>query len=118
MVARLSAAHEAERLAAAYGRLWSAGRPSPVELTSGRPKRRRRAAGVWFAVPLAPEVLADSREVIRQVCRLGRVSRQEIRRMRILETEVQVEVGRSAAWAFAAAASGGAGGVRRSPGPA
>jgi ATP-dependent RNA helicase DeaD len=111
VAARLTAAYEAERLAAAYGRLWSSGRPSPETLAPGRP-RRRRGAGVWFAVALAPEDLADSREVVRRLCRLGRVSRQEIRRMRILETEVQVEVSRAAAWGFATAASTG-GEVRR-----
>ena len=116
VVARLSAAHEAGRLAAAYGRLWSAGRPSPVELTPGRAKRRRRGAGLWFAVALAPEVLADGREVVRQVCRLGRLSRQEIRRMRVLETEVQVQVSRASSWGPAAAAGRG-GEVRRSHGP-
>ena len=111
----LLAAHGAERVAAAYGRLWSAARPLPEALTPVRARRRRRAAGLWFAVGLAPDEPEDSRALMRRLCRLGRVSRQEIRRMRILETEVLVEVGRAAAWGFLAAAADGA--ARRLPGP-
>jgi ATP-dependent RNA helicase DeaD len=93
---RLLAAHGPERVAAAFGRLWAAGRPAPAVLGL----RPRRVAGVWLAAKLG----AGAGRVLPLLCRIGQVSRRDIGRIRVLDAETQFEIRRAAARGFLAAA--------------
>ena len=113
-VAELLAAHGPERVAAAFVRLWRAGRPAPEDL-GGRPAGgpRSRTGGVWFSADLGQGGQSEVRWILPLLCRLGRVSRRDIGRIRVLDGQTQFEVRSGAAKGFAtAAARRGDGGPR------
>lgn len=110
----LLAAHGPERVAAAFVRLWRAGRPAPEDI-GGRPAggARSRTGGVWFSADLGHGGQSEVRWILPLLCRLGRVSRRDIGRIRVLDGQTQFEVRSGAARGFAtAAARHGEGGPR------
>lgn len=103
-VAALLASVGGERIAAAFVRLWRAGRPRHEDLgdSSAPPVP---APGVWFSVDLGHGAQTEIRALLPMICRLGRVKRRDIGRIRVLEGETQFEVRRAVARSFAAAAA-------------
>ncbi|MFO1208472.1 MAG: DEAD/DEAH box helicase [Amaricoccus sp.] len=102
----LVGAHPPERLAAALVRMWRGERERlkervPVGL-------QRRGGGTWFAVALPPGDRPAEDEILARIARLGRIALREIRRVRVVGAEVQVEIARMATEAFAAAAGNAA----------
>lgn len=104
-VAALLAAFGVERIAAAFVRLWRAGRPRHEELGGEPAAAPVPAAGVWFSLNLGRGTRTEIRALLPMICRLGRVKRRDIGRIRVLEGETQFEVRRAVARDFAAAAA-------------
>lgn len=114
-VAALTARFDAEALAAAYLRLSVAGRPAPEELSDadapafdaalGERPQSRFAGGVWFRVSLGRRDKAEPRWLLPLICKAGRVTRQSVGSIRILEHETRFEIAADAAAGFAAATS-------------
>ena len=102
----LAGTHPPERLAAALVRMWRGererlGQRLPVGL-------QRRGGGSWFAVALPPGDRPGDDEILARIARLGRIALREIRRIRVVGAEVEVEIARLATEAFAAAAGSAA----------
>lgn len=113
-VSALLSTHGPEQVAAAFVQLWRAGRPAPEDL-AGRAAAgaRSRTGGVWFSVNLGHGGQAEVRWILPLLCRLGRVSRRDIGRVRVRDGQTQFEVRGGAARGFAnAAARHGDGGPR------
>ena len=111
-IAALLGAHGAEQVAAAFLRLWTGGRPSPddVPARNGEPGAAPRPnhgadGGIWFSLDRGGDGQAEVRSIRPLICRLGRVNKRDIGRIRVLEGETQFEIKRSAARGFAAAAA-------------
>ncbi len=100
--ADLLGVHGPERVAGAFVRLWTAARPAAAEI-AGRPAPARRAGGVWFTIAADPGMALSQRELLRLICRRGRIPRQAVRRVRVVAAGTQVELNRSAARHFLAA---------------
>ncbi len=113
-VTALLSTHGPERIAAAFVQLWRAIRPTPEDL-AGRSggAARSRTGGVWFSASLGHGGQAEVRWILPLLCRLGRVSRRDIGRIRVLDGQTLFEVRSGAARGFAnAAARHGEGGPR------
>lgn len=108
--AELAAAFDPLRLAAALQRMWGAMLPAPETLIGPSEgatsiKRNVVAGGVWFRINFGRRSRAEVRWVLPMLCRIGRVTRKDIGRIRILTTETLFEIGAAAAPAFAVAAT-------------
>ncbi|MFC0407323.1 DEAD/DEAH box helicase [Roseomonas elaeocarpi] len=110
-----------EQVAAALIRTLRGPLPAPEELSEGNDRPRRdfgdrdgsapgaaprapRPEGVWFRASVGRDGNADPRWLLPFLCRRGHVTREEIGRIRILDTETQFEVAQAAATRFASAA--------------
>ncbi len=92
--------HGAEQVAAAYVRLYRAGRSAPEELLdtgprdSGEPKGKRREDfknGVWISLSVGRKHQAEPRWVLPMLCRAGNITKREIGAIRIDQNETYVE---------------------------
>ncbi|MBT3369642.1 MAG: DEAD/DEAH box helicase [Rhodospirillaceae bacterium] len=96
--------HSAEQVAAAYVRLYRAGRSAPEELldtgprASGEPgnspggKRRDDFKnGVWISLSVGRKHQAEPRWVLPMLCRAGNITKREIGAIRIEQNETYVE---------------------------
>lgn len=101
-LAALTAAHGIERIAAAFLRLWHAGRPR-AETLQGADGARAAASGIWFRIDRGQGDRAEVRRILPLICRLGRVGRGDIGRVRVLEGETHFEIRPSALPGFATA---------------
>ncbi|MFZ5475146.1 MAG: DEAD/DEAH box helicase [Myxococcota bacterium] len=100
--------HAPEHLAAALVRLKRQQLPSPEEITvpaqappRERPPRPPPTEGAWFRVNVGRAEGADPRWVLPMLCRRGRVTKNEIGRIVILQHETRFEVAPPAAQRFA-----------------
>ena len=110
---RLLELYNAEQIAAAYVRLYRAGRSAPEELSaSGGDAGPRNAAAFgpsqWFSVSVGRAQNAEPRWILPMLCRSGNISRDDVGAIRVQETETFVEVLQaSAAGLLAAVGPGG-----------
>ena len=105
VVTELLAAHGPERVAAAFVNLWRAVRPAPEELVGRAGGARSRTGGVWFSANLGHGCQSEVRWILPLLCRLGRVSRRDIGRIRVLDGQTRFEVRSGAAKGFASSAA-------------
>ena len=99
-VRELLGRHGAEQIAAAYVRLYRAGRSAPEELLDtgprdqGEPKNKRRddfKNGVWVSLSVGRKHQAEPRWVLPMLCRAGNITKREIGAIRIEQNETYVE---------------------------
>ncbi len=109
-VAALTARHGAESLAAAFLRLWRAGRSAPEEIASLAPpaapapgqKRDLQAFGesVWYSLSAGHEDRAEARWILPKLCDHGRIPRAEIGAIRVQRNLTFIQIAAAAAPAF------------------
>ncbi|NBN64264.1 DEAD/DEAH box helicase [Pannonibacter tanglangensis] len=123
----LMAAHGAERIAAAFVRLYQSRLPAPEELTEdsyesrgGRSERGDRGDrgedmggaraqelrnkfedGIWFRLSLGHKHRADPRWLLPMICRAGHVTKKEVGAIKIGGTETLFEIAGSHAEKYA-----------------
>lgn len=115
LVQQLLDAHGAEKMAAAFVRLARAGRSAPEDLldtpsfapSADRPARPEREGGkgsradfgdsVWFSLSAGRKQNVEPRWLIPMLCRIGRITKQEIGAIKMQQAETYVEIARD--WA-------------------
>lgn len=122
-VAKLLEQHGAEKVAAAFVRLFHAGRSAPEDISEvsmdGRKPRRdsfehvennapRRdrsdfADSAWFTLSVGRKQNAEPRWLIPMLCRFGKLTRQDIGAIRMQQTETYVELAADAVDRFESA---------------
>ena len=113
-VAALSVAYGQEALAAAFLRLWRAGRSAPEELrVTATPaaaqaveaKRPREAFGdsVWYRLTVGHTGRAEARWILPKLCDQGRITKAEIGAIRVQQDETFVQIAEAAVKGFEAA---------------
>ncbi|WP_299817498.1 DEAD/DEAH box helicase [uncultured Jannaschia sp.] len=95
--ARLLDLHSSEIIAAAYLRLWRAGRSAPEELTlpDARPAAAARppfGPSAWVALSVGRDERAEPRWLLPLLCRAGGLDRDAIGAIRVQDTETFVEL--------------------------
>ncbi|WP_127903838.1 DEAD/DEAH box helicase [Solirhodobacter olei] len=116
-VAALTKAHGSEALAAAFLRLWRAGRSAPEEIaTIAAPaapapavKRDLQAFGdsVWYALSVGHEGRAEARWILPKLCDHGRITRAAIGAIRVQRNVTFVQIAAGEAAGFEAALGAG-----------
>lgn len=99
-VHELLANHEAEQIAAAFVRLYRAGRSAPEELlevSTPEPVVRERRRddfenGVWFSLSVGRKQNAEPRWLLPMVCRAGDITKRDIGAIRIQQEETYIEL--------------------------
>lgn len=99
-VHELLANHEAEQIAAAFVRLYRAGRSAPEELlevSAPEPVVRERRRddfenGVWFSLSVGRKQNAEPRWLLPMVCRAGDITKRDIGAIRIQQEETYIEL--------------------------
>jgi ATP-dependent RNA helicase DeaD len=93
--------HGAEQVAAAFVRLYRAGRSAPEELLDTAPpersERRERQRdgftnGVWFSLSVGRKQNAEPRWLVPMLCRAGHITKRDIGAIRIRPDETHVEL--------------------------
>lgn len=106
--------HSAEKIAAAFLKMRRANLPAPEEISdeaAAPPPRGPRLAGgreaggegVWFQLNVGRRNNADPRWLLPIICRLGKVTKQDIGSIRIFDRDTKFEIAPAAAHAFAEA---------------
>jgi len=109
LAAELLAQRPAEELAAALVREHRRKLPAPEELMEGggvpdqRPQREDFGDAPWFRMNVGRRHNADPRWLLPLLCRLGRVSRQDVGAIRIAPNETMFQISPAAAGRFATA---------------
>ncbi len=106
MVAQLTETFSADQLAAAYLRLWRAGRSAPEELSEANAKPEPRAPfgpSVWFSIATGRNDGADPRRLLPMLCRAGDITKSDIGAIRIQQDETFAEIRESSLQGFLAA---------------
>ena len=111
--ARLLATHGANKIAAAYFRLYQGGQaagedlapfdPSAPPTRPERPERKERAPfgpSRWFRVDLGRNQKAEARWLLPMLCKAGDITKREIGAIRILPDETFVELAEPAVAGF------------------
>jgi ATP-dependent RNA helicase DeaD len=98
LVERLLAAHDPERVAAAYLRLRSAGRPEPLAIAAGG--SRSSARGRWFRMTSQAPLPSTPAEARALVCRCGDVGPGDVGRIRVGAREIRFEIAGPASAGF------------------
>jgi ATP-dependent RNA helicase DeaD len=100
-VGQLIANHSVEQIAAAFGRLYRAGKSAPEELLDAspshdRPERKQRRedfeGGVWFSLSVGRKHNAEPRWLLPMLCRAGHITKREIGAIKIDQEETFVEL--------------------------
>lgn len=123
-VTRLLEQHGAEKVAAAFVRLYHAGRSAPEDITevsldnsrkprrdsfepveNNAPRRERSdfADSAWFSLSVGRKQNAEPRWLIPMLCRFGKITRQDIGAIRMQQTETFVELAADAVDRFTSA---------------
>lgn len=95
MVAKLAEEFSPAQLAAAYLRLWNAGRSAPEELSAANAKPEPRAPfgpSVWFSLDTGRDKGADPRRLLPMLCRAGDITKADIGAIRIQNDETFAEI--------------------------
>jgi ATP-dependent RNA helicase DeaD len=95
MVAKLVEEFSPQQLAAAYLRLWNAGRSAPEELSAANAKPEPRAPfgpSVWFSLDTGRDKGADPRRLLPMLCRAGDITKSDIGAIRIQQDESFAEI--------------------------
>ena len=95
MVAKLAEEFSPQQLAAAYLRLWNAGRSAPEELSPANAKPEPRAPfgpSVWFSIATGRDQGADPRRLLPMLCRAGDITKGDIGAIRIQSGETFAEI--------------------------
>lgn len=123
LVSELLDRHGAEKVAAAFVRVFRSGRSAPEELTEivqaearGAPKERTGdfavgpsgpredfGEGVWFSLSIGRNQNAEPRWLIPMLCRAGNITKREIGAIRMQQQETFVQIAAEAADGFAEA---------------
>lgn len=117
-VAALTAAHDAQALAAAVLRLWRAGRSAPEEITgsgaapaASAPTERRDpqafGASTWYALSVGHEGRAEARWILPKLCNQGGITRAEIGAIRVVRDQTYVQIAAAAVPGFEQALGAG-----------
>ncbi|PWR19010.1 DEAD/DEAH box helicase [Zavarzinia compransoris] len=106
--------HSAEKIAAALVRLRRAELPAPEEIADEPPAPAARGprlsggrdsagagAGVWFQLNIGRRNNADPRWLLPIICRMGKVTKQDIGTIRIFDRDTRFEVAPDMAAGFA-----------------
>lgn len=104
--------HSAEKIAAALVRLRRSDLPAPEELSDDAPAPAPRGprlsggrdsggAGVWFQLNIGRRNNADPRWLLPIICRMGKVTKQDIGTIRIFDGNTRFEVAPDIASSFA-----------------
>ncbi|KQO83286.1 DEAD/DEAH box helicase [Rhizobium sp. Leaf262] len=122
-VAKLLEQHGAEKVAAAFVRLFHAGRSAPEDISevsmearkprrdsfetveNNAPRRDRSdfAGSEWFTLSVGRKQNAEPRWLIPMLCRFGKLTRQDIGAIRMQQTETYVELAADAVDRFTSA---------------
>ena len=99
---RILAGHSAERIAAAFVRLYRAGQSAPEELmdiAAPKPAAERKSKqrddfsnGVWFSLSVGRKHSAEARWLLPMLYGAGDLNKREIGAIRVRETETLVEL--------------------------
>lgn len=108
LAATLLERHGAERVAAAFVRLWREGRSAPEELSeasgpAGAPAPRERAAfgdATWFAISVGREGRAEARWLLPKICEAGGITKDAIGAIRVQQAETFVQIAAAQAHRF------------------
>jgi ATP-dependent RNA helicase DeaD len=105
---KLLAMHGPRAIAAACLRFYRARHSAPEELVdpSARPALRERAPfgpSVWFALSVGRDARAEARWLLPMLCRAGRIGKDSIGAIRVLQAETFVELAEAAVPGFLAA---------------
>ncbi len=95
MVAKLTEEFSPAKLAAAYLRLWNAGRSAPEELSPANAKPEPRepfGPSVWFSIASGRDQGADPRRLLPMLCRAGDITKGDIGAIRIQQEETFAEI--------------------------
>jgi len=95
MVAKLAEEFSPQQLAAAYLRLWNAGRSAPEELSAANAKPEPRAPfgpSTWFSLDTGRDKGADPRRLLPMLCRAGDITKSDIGAIRIQQDESFAEI--------------------------
>ncbi|MEP4037152.1 DEAD/DEAH box helicase [Pseudophaeobacter sp.] len=95
MVAKLAEEFSPTQLAAAYLRLWNAGRSAPEELSAANAKPEPRAPfgpSTWFSIATGRDQGADPRRLLPMLCRAGDITKSDIGAIRIQSGETFAEI--------------------------
>ena len=108
-VAALTSLHSADALAAAFLRMWRAGRSAPEELRSaGTPteevRRPREEFGdsAWYRLSVGREGRAEARWLLPKLCDQGGITKTEIGAIRVQQDVTFVQIAAGAAAGFEA----------------
>jgi ATP-dependent RNA helicase DeaD len=108
-VAALTSLHSADALAAAFLRMWRAGRSAPEELHSaGTPteevRRPREEFGdsAWYRLSVGREGRAEARWLLPKLCDQGGITKTEIGAIRVQQDVTFVQIAAGAAAGFEA----------------
>ena len=102
IVKALMAEHDAERIAAAFVRLYRKGQAAPEDLAPApafteRPERASRHAenftsGVWVSLSVGRAQQAEPRWLIPMICKAGGINKRQLGSIRIQQRETHVEI--------------------------
>lgn len=111
-----------ENVAAAFVRLWRAGRSAPEVLSDAamdpppvRAPRERGAFGpsVWYALSVGHEGRAEARWLLPKICEAGGIGKDSIGAIRVKQTETLVQIAEADAGRFKAETDLGSGVLMR-----
>ncbi len=107
--ARLLDQHGAEKIAAAYFRLYAGKQSAPEDLSEikdiardDRPPREHKSFGPskWFAIDIGREGKAEARWLMPMLCKAGGITKKEIGAIRIQPNETFIEISEPAVQGF------------------
>jgi ATP-dependent RNA helicase DeaD len=109
VVAALIGRYGADRVAAAFARLWREGHSAPEELSDAagaapaapRP-RADLGASVWFSIPLGRASRAEARWLLPRICEAGGITKDGVGAIRVQEDETFVQIALADAARFGA----------------
>ncbi|WP_341860948.1 DEAD/DEAH box helicase [Gymnodinialimonas sp. 57CJ19] len=107
-VARLAEMYSAEQLAAAYVRMYREKRSAPEELSdiTAAPERKPFGPSVWFSLAGGQAVGAEPRRLLPMLCKMGKISREDVGAIRIHHEASFIELRESAVDGFLSAIGG------------
>lgn len=108
-VDRLAGMYSPEQLAAAFVRLYRERRSAPEELSDANAAPEPRKAfgpSVWFSLAGGQAVGAEPRRLLPMLCKMGKISREDVGAIRIHHEASFIELRESAVDGFLAAVGG------------